>query len=153
MTQRQLHHRSPAPARMTAHKAGNLEHTAQPAGHSTGWRVALPGPLLVSASSKVAQLVSASSRQLVWSQSLGSLSPLKVSVQLSFCLWERDSHLLLLTLAGRGLVNLVHFRDFLKLFELFTSLLKELPCKMECFNLRGNLHNIAKDCKPTGRSL
>lgn len=30
-------------------------------------------------------------------------------------------------LAAGGLVDLVRFRDFLKLFELFTFLLKELP--------------------------
>ena len=33
----------PTPAWVTAHKAGNLEHTAQPAGSSTGWRVSFPG--------------------------------------------------------------------------------------------------------------
>ena len=89
----------------------NLENTSQP----TDWRLSLQSNSGLNFQS--AQLISASSRQLVWSQSLGSLSPLKVSVQLSFCLWERDSHLLLLTLAGRGLVNLVSFRDFLKLLS------------------------------------
>ena len=32
---------------VTAHKAGNLEHGAQPAGSSTGWRVSLPGDSMV----------------------------------------------------------------------------------------------------------
>lgn len=27
---------------MTAHKTGNLEHTAQPAGRATGWTVSFP---------------------------------------------------------------------------------------------------------------
>ena len=56
------------PARVTAHKAKNLdEHTAQPAGSSTGRRV-LPSVDLDL--SQVSGLVSASSRKLVWSESL-----------------------------------------------------------------------------------
>lgn len=42
MTERQLHHHQ-SPAWMTAHKAGNLEHTAQPVGSPIGWRVYFPG--------------------------------------------------------------------------------------------------------------
>jgi hypothetical protein len=45
-----------------------------------------------------------------------------------------------LTLVRRGLVNLVSFRDFLKLFELFTFLFKELPYRMQGFNLERNCH-------------
>ena len=55
---------------------------------------------------QVAWLVTASSRQLVWPQSLlCSLTGLRVNLGPS----------LLLTQVGRGLVNLVSFRDFLKL--------------------------------------
>jgi hypothetical protein len=35
--------------------------------------------------------------------------------------------------AERDQVNLVSFRDFLKLFELFTFLLRELPYRTGCF--------------------
>jgi hypothetical protein len=37
-------------------------------------------------------------------------------------------------------VNLFSFKNFLKLFELFTFLPRELPCSMECFNLRENCY-------------
>lgn len=40
----------------------------------------------------------------------------------------------MLSLAERGLMDLVSFRDFLE-FVLFTSQLKEHPYRMECFNL------------------
>lgn len=43
MTQRQLYHQSLVAAQVTAHKAGNLERTAQAAGGSAGWRVSFPG--------------------------------------------------------------------------------------------------------------
>lgn len=51
--------------------------------------------------------------------------------------WPSDftAQLLLFTLAGRGLVNLISFPDFLKVFELFTFLLELLPCRIECFYL------------------
>ena len=55
---------------MTAHKAGDLEHIAQPAGSSAGWTVSFPGAKVALNFSQAAWLVSASSRQLVWSQSL-----------------------------------------------------------------------------------
>lgn len=32
----------PTPAWVTAHKPGNLEHTAQPSDSSTGWRMFFP---------------------------------------------------------------------------------------------------------------
>ena len=53
--------------------------------------------------SSAASLVSESSLQLVLSESLHRLT-----------LSERDSQLLLLTVGGRGLVNLASFRNFLK---------------------------------------
>lgn len=36
-------------------------------------------------------------------------------------------------------MNFVSFRDFLN-YELFTSVLKQLPCKMDCFNIGGNCY-------------
>jgi hypothetical protein len=51
----------------------------------------------------VTQLVSASSRRLVWSH-------------LSLHLGSFETQLLLLSMAGRDLANLLSFRDFLKLF-------------------------------------
>lgn len=50
------------------------------------------------------------------------------STQLSFISSEWDSLLLLFALVGISSVNLISFRDFLKLFEVSPS----------CFNLRGN---------------
>lgn len=47
---------------------------------------------------------------------------------IAFSHLSSDSQLLLFPLTERSLVNLVHFRDFLKLFE-FTLLLKELPAE------------------------
>lgn len=70
MTQRQLHYQSPPQHGVTAHKAGNLEPTAQPAGSSTGWRVSFPGIPSGRNLSQVALLLSASSRQLVQCLSL-----------------------------------------------------------------------------------
>ena len=47
MTQIQLYHQNPIPAWVTAHKSGNLKHTAWPAGRWTGWRVSFQIGLLV----------------------------------------------------------------------------------------------------------
>lgn len=69
--------------------------------------------------------LSASSRLLVWSQNSWQLFPVS------------PCSLVLLTLAGRQLINLVSFRNFLKLF---TFLPKELPYRMEYFSLRGNCY-------------
>lgn len=46
-----------SPAWMTAHKAGDLEHTAQPADKSTGWKVFLPSGSVGLSLSQAAQLV------------------------------------------------------------------------------------------------
>jgi hypothetical protein len=42
LTQREQHHQGSPQHGVTAHSAGNLELTAQPAGRSTGWRLSLP---------------------------------------------------------------------------------------------------------------
>lgn len=48
----------------------------------------------------------------------------------------RDSKkLLLLILVGRGLENLIGFRDFLNYSDLLTFLLKELLYRTESFNI------------------
>ena len=50
-----------------------------------------------------------------------------------------ESLLGLFTLTVKGLVNLVGFRDFLKLIFCFlSSLFKRLPGRVECFDLREN---------------
>ena len=65
ITQSQLHHQ-PHPS-MGNTKLRNLEHTAQPAGTSTIWRMSSPSDSSLNLF-QAAQLLSASSRQLVWSQ-------------------------------------------------------------------------------------
>ena len=126
MTQRQLHHQSPPACGL--HSSQSWEPKALP-----------------TACRQLSRLENILLRCLSWSKSLEGCSSCSESSLKTYSL---------LTLSGRSLGNLLSFREFLRLFFLlFTSLLKELPCKMECFNLRGNLHNIAKDCKPTGRSL
>ena len=96
----------PTPALGQLMKARNLEHPAQPEGNSENWRVSFLSDSVGLNLFQVAWLVTASSRQLVWPQSLlCSLTGLRVNPGPS----------LLLTQVGRGLVNLVSFRDFLKL--------------------------------------
>ena len=80
----------PTPAWVTAHKAGNVKPTAQPAG-----------------SSAMESVLSRSGASVDWN--LFRAAPL-VSASLSFGLS------LLFTLGGKGLGNPVSFRDFLKLF-------------------------------------
>jgi hypothetical protein len=62
MTQRQLHNQSPPQHEWRLTRTGNLEHTAQLTGSSTGWRVSVGLSLF-----QAPGLVSVSSRQLVWS--------------------------------------------------------------------------------------
>jgi hypothetical protein len=63
-----------------------------------------------------------------------------------------SSHLLLI-LGGRGFINLVSFRDFLKLF-LFVYLYLKVTCKMECFNRRGNFYTtFGNNYLPKGRAI
>lgn len=66
---------------------------------------------------QAAQLVSAPSKQLVWSQSRRwSLSCLRVYCVAQLPSIWRGLSVLLLALPGRGLVNLVSFRDLMRLF-------------------------------------
>lgn len=56
---------------------------------------------------------------------------------------------MLFTLSRRDLENVVSFREFLKLvvLRLFTCLLKELPRRMECFDLRTNCYTAVRGRK------
>lgn len=95
----------PATAWLTAHRPRNLEHTAQPTESSTGWRVPFSGDSGLNFFQEVC---------LVF-VSLGSWSECHLVAWLHFS--DRDSQVLLLILmSGKGLVSLVSFRDFLKLF-------------------------------------
>lgn len=107
MTQRQLHQQSPPQRGWTAHKAGYLKHTAQPAGSSPAWRVSFAGDSVDLSLFQVSQLISASFRLL-------DLSP--YSLQLGSAKNHSPQSFLFLSLGGRSLLNLVNFRDFLKLF-------------------------------------
>lgn len=62
----------PTPARVTGHKAGNLESTKQPAGSSSVWRVSFLGAFVDSNLLQGALLVSASSRQVAFSGSFAA---------------------------------------------------------------------------------
>ena len=70
VTQRQLHHQSPPPGLVTAHKAGTLEQAAQLAGSSSSWRVSFPGASGALNLFQEVWMIYASSRLLVRSQSL-----------------------------------------------------------------------------------
>jgi hypothetical protein len=84
-------------------KAGNLEHTAQPAGSSTGWRVSFPGDSVD-----------------LW------------IYQASPPLWSECSPVTsIFAQGGRGLVNLVSFWNFLKPWRRSPPEIQEPPCRIE----------------------
>lgn len=127
-----------APAGVTAHKAGILEHTLKPTGSQQAGECSF----------RVPQLDLTSSRQLRY-----SLLPLprppaaglvSESLQTGLVQPEGDSQLLLLTVAGRSRVILVRLSRFLKLFWVSAFLLKELSSNL----LRKLLHNtfLQQDC-------
>ena len=102
MTQRQMHKQSPP-------QHGNQEHTAQPAGIKN----VFPDVSVSLNLFRAAQLVSASYRQLDWTQRVFlQLFHVRVffTAQLSFSLEGHSAFI------GRNLVNLVSFSDFLKRF-------------------------------------
>lgn len=101
MTQRQLHHPGLPQYGWQLTKPGTLEHTALPGSSSVGPRVSIPSDSVGLTSSEQLHWF-LSSRQLVWPQSRGTL-------QLFIAYSGRER-------LGRGLVNLVSFRDFLELF-------------------------------------
>lgn len=99
MTQRPLSPK-PTPVWVEIAKAGNPEHTAPPAGSSTGWRASFPSILA----------------GLYFLQGADLFQPLLGS---SACLIVSLHSAVLADYICLGLVYLVSFRDFLKL-ELFT---------------------------------
>ena len=107
----------PTPAQVTAHIAGNLEHAAQPAGSSTSWRVSFPSDKAGVNLFQAAGLVSVF-------LDFNPATILGLSEKML-------GHLYWLLLGWRGLVNLVSFRDFLKLFRaiyfLFKAVVLNLP--------------------------
>lgn len=72
------------------------------------------------------------------------------TLQLSFLLSQGHSQLLLFTLTGRGLVNLVSFRDILKLFCIVYLPVYGASYRMESFNNLGGklLYNNALKLEP-----
>jgi hypothetical protein len=100
---------------------GDSSQSWEPGAHSTacrklnGWRVPFPGASVGLNFFQAALLALASSRQLVWSDSSLQLSLLESLLCCLALLFLGDTQCLLLTLSGQGLVNLVSFRDFLKL--------------------------------------
>lgn len=82
------------PAWLTAHKAENLEHIAQPAGRSTGWRRSFPG----------ASVDLTPSRQLVWSVSAMQRPHPHPAVL-------RGISAAIVYSGKEGIVNLVSFRE------------------------------------------
>ena len=116
----------PTPSCMTTHTIRNLEYTKQPTGSSTDYRVFIPG-----ASMSLNLFQSAECFRFFW-QLAWSHGLLYSLVCLSLPCSSASFHLkrslfLLFNLAGRELVNLVIFRDSLRLFWVVTFLLKELP--------------------------
>lgn len=63
---------------------------------------------------------------------------LRVSFTAWLCFSERDSQLLVFTLTRSDLVNLISFRDFLKLCGVVYLPVLGAFCRMGCFNLGGN---------------
>lgn len=71
-----------------------------------------------------------------WTKSLpgGSAGFRESSLQLSILAFKRNAQLLLLTLAGRSPVNLLSFRDYLKLsWGVYLDWVAS--CRRKCFNL------------------
>jgi hypothetical protein len=97
-----------------AHKAGDLEHTTQPAGNSTSWRVSFPGTSV--------GLILFQSAGLLWELSLELFVFLSEGTLSIYCLhWYRG-----------GLENLTNFRDFLKLVSCLPFYLKGVFVSLLC---------------------
>ena len=107
MPQRQLLPQCLLEHRWQRFKAGNLQCPAQPAGGTIGWIVSLAG-----SSSALSLLLLGISASLCFFQVAGLLS-LHILVHLSL---SKQSSLLMHSWRGTDLVNLLYFRDFLKVF-------------------------------------
>lgn len=129
MTQRYLHYQSPPSTVNQLIKAGNLELTALLASSSESESVCsrwlcLSGPL------------PGSSAGLCLFQAVGQFSASFWLLGLSD---SQQSLLFTYSWRGRNLLNLVSFRDFLKLFELLTSCLNGASLKDGMFHFLINI--------------
>lgn len=91
-------------------KAWNLDCTTRPAGNSTDWKVSFPGTSVGLCLFQTAHLVFASYRHLNLSESVS-----KQSLELTY------------TKGGRDLVNIVSFRNFLKVLHCYILTLMNYP--------------------------
>lgn len=138
MSQRQLHHQSSPQHEWQFTKHGDQEHMAlhrciKHTGKSTGWKVPFPSISAVFNLFREAWFISTSSRQLLctvyWVESLlFSLAYLRTTFSSFYCL----------LLGKRGLMNLVSYRYFLKLYWAFPSVLR-LPGKNGMFQSQSKL--------------
>lgn len=92
-----------------------LEHTAQPTGCSTGWKVLLPSDSVALILFQEDQLLSASSRQLVWPQSFLWNSLFESLICNLACLSMTPGSIIAYFDTERVLLSLVSFGNFLKL--------------------------------------
>lgn len=106
MTQRTAASLKSTPGWTIAHKTGALEHSVQPAGNQTGWRMSFPDASVVLNFFQAAQLIC-----FFQTACLVSESETLLGSSVSFCL-RGNSQLLFHTLVGRDLMDLVSFRDF-----------------------------------------
>lgn len=67
-------------------------------------------------------------------------SPRTVYFEAQLSLSEWDSELLWFTLAGQAYWNWSHSGTSWSYLELYTFLLKKIPCRVQCVNLRGNCY-------------
>lgn len=131
--QSQLYHQSPLQHGWQLTRAGNLVHTAAPALRSCSVSLSpLQASQLVFDSSRQFKLISAS-LGLIRLHLPGSWDCLRMTLSSLYCLHSLEK-------VGRGkLVNLISFREFLNLFESFTSCVNKLPCRIEHFTIPLNI--------------
>ena len=123
--QRQLYHQSPPQQMRHLTKVCNLEH---PVGSTVNWSVSFPGASSDLTFFQATRWLFASFRY--WSG---------FSLLCNLDSWEWLSAIFYCLLLGeRGPVNLLSFRDLGSCLELFTFLLQEQICRMECLYLGGN---------------
>ena len=109
-TQSQLQHQSPLEHGCQFTEVGNLEHTAQPAGNSAGWRASYAGSSAALKPFQAFQLHSASSRKLDGTAFFCFFSSLNcLRVPLSSPYW-----LIIYAWKRKSLVHLISFRVILK---------------------------------------
>lgn len=142
MTQSQLHYQSTLQHRLYLAKAENLEHTAQPKGSSTGWRVSFLG------GSVNLILFQESSLLPAFFFFLGCLAILYFSgswAGFSLLALPESNYLYCLQLGrkDRGMEGGregANEQSFISWSSFVYFLLKKLPYRMECFNLGWNCY-------------